>query len=99
MPQRSLSVEASVLLGVFALSDYNDDPRHWKELNSRFNKAKRDIDWTHKMDQRAALFGIKHFGDAISRWKGGQNRRPKRKRRRDRQSYSTDPGSVQLPNY
>ena len=78
----------------YALSDYNDAPRHWKELNSRFNKAKRDIDWTHKMDQRAALFGIKHLGDAISRWKGGQNRRPKRKRRRDRQSYSTDPGSV-----
>ena len=78
----------------YALSDYNDAPRHWKELNSRFNKAKRDIDWTHEMDQRAALFGIKHFGDAISRWKNGQNRRPKRKRRRDRQSYSTDPGSV-----
>ena len=78
----------------YALSDYNDAPRHWKELNSRFNKAKRDIDWTHQMDQRAALFGIKHLGDAISRWKSGQNRRPKKKRRRDRQSYSTDPGSV-----
>ena len=78
----------------YALSDYNDAPRHWKELNSRFNKAKRDIDWTHEMDQRAALFGINHLGDAISRWKDGQNRRPKKKRRRDRQSYSTDPGSV-----
>ena len=78
----------------YALSDYNDEPRHWKALNSRFNKAKLDIDWTREMDQRAALFGIKHLGDAISRWKSGQNRRPKKKRRRDRQSYSTDPGSV-----
>ena len=80
----------------YALSDYNDESRHWKELNSRFNKAKRDIDWTRKMDQRAALFGIKHLGDAISRWKSGQNRRPKKKRRRDRQSYSTDPNTVEI---
>ena len=80
----------------YALSDYNNEPRHWKELNKRFNIAKRDIDWTRDMDQRAALFGIKHFGDAISRWKGGQNRRPKRKRRRNRQSYSTDPNTVKI---
>ena len=78
----------------YALSDYRDAPRHWKELNNRFNKAKKGIDWTKELDQRAALFGIKHFGDAISRYKSGQNRFPKKKRRRDRQSYSTDPGSV-----
>ena len=56
--------------------------------------TKKEIDWTKELDQRAALFGIKHFGDAISRYKSGQNRFPKKKRRRDRQSYSTDPGSV-----
>ena len=50
-----------------ALSDYNNEPRPWKELNTRFNIAKRAIDWTREMDQRAALFGIKHLGDAISR--------------------------------
>ena len=77
-----------------ALSDYKTEPQHWKELNKRFNIAKRDIDWTRGMDQRAALFGIKNFGDAISRWRKGQNRFPKKKRRRDRQSYSTDPSSV-----
>ena len=80
----------------YALSDYNNEPRHWKELNKRFNIAKRDIDWASRMDQRAALFGIKHLGDAISRWKGGQNRRPKKKRRRNRQSYSTDPNTVKI---
>ena len=79
-----------------ALSDYKNDPQHWKELNKRFNIAKRDIDWTRGMDQRAALFGIKNFGDAISRWRKGQNRFPKKKRRRDRQSYSTDPSSVSI---
>ena len=80
----------------YGLSDYNDEPRHWKELNKRFNIAKRAIDWTRGMDQRAALFGIKNLGDAISRWKSGQNRRPKKKRRRNRQSYSTDPNTVKM---
>ncbi len=78
----------------YAVSDYQDTPRHWKELNNRFNIAKKAIDWTKALEQRAALFGIKHFGDAISRYKSGQNRFPKKKRRRDRQSYSTHPGSV-----
>ena len=36
------------------------------------------------MDQRAAVFGIKNLGDAVSRWRSGQNRFPKRKKRRDR---------------
>ena len=80
----------------YALSDFKDDPRHWKELNKRFNIAKRDIEWAKGMDQRAALFGIKNLGDAISRWQSGQNRFPKKKKRRDRQSYSTDPNSVQI---
>ena len=79
-----------------ALEDYNNEPRPWKELNKRFNIAKRGIDWTGGMDQRAALFGMKNLGDAISRWKSGQNRRPKKKRRRDRQSYSTDPNSIKI---
>ncbi len=78
----------------YALSDYKDTPRHWKELNNRFNIAKKAIDWTKALEQRAALFGIKHFGDAISRYKIGENRFPKKKRRRDRQSYSTDPATT-----
>ena len=80
----------------YALSDFKDSPRHWKELNKRFNIAKRGIEWAGDMDQRAALFGIKHLGDAISRWRSGQNRFPKRKKRRGRQSYSTDPHAVKV---
>ena len=80
----------------YALSDFKDTPRHWKELNKRFNIAKRVIEWTGGMDQRAAVFGIKNLGDAISRWRSGQNGFPKRKKRRDRQSYSTDPNSVNI---
>ena len=79
-----------------ALEDYNNEPRHWKELNKRFNVAKRGLYWAGNMDQRAALFDIKNLGDAISRWKSGQNRRPKKKRRRNRQSYSTDPNTVKV---
>ena len=79
-----------------ALSDFKDESRHWKELNKRFNRVKRDIKWAKDMDQRAASFGIKNLGDAISRWQSGQNRFPKKKKRRDRQSYSTDPTSVRI---
>ena len=80
----------------YALGDSNAQPRHWKELNKRFNLAKLGIEWTGSMDQRAALFGIKHLGDAIRRWQSGQNRRPKQKKRRNRQSYSTDPNTVKV---
>ena len=80
----------------YALSDFKDESRHWKELNKRFNIAKRGIEWAKDMDQRAALFGIKNLGDAISRWRSGQNRFPKKKKRRARQSYSTDPNTVTI---
>ena len=79
-----------------ALSDFKTESGHWKELNKRFNIVKRGIEWAKGMDQRAALFGIKNLGDAISRWRSGQNRFPKKKKRRDRQSYSTDPTSVTI---
>ncbi len=65
----------------YALSDFKDTPQHWKELNKRFNVAKHGIEWTGDMDQRAAVFGIKHLGDAISRWRKGQNSFPKYKKR------------------
>ena len=80
----------------YGLSDFKNEPRHWKELNKRFNIAKRGIEWARGMDQRAALFGIKNLGNAISRWRSGQSRFPKKKKRRDRQSYSTDPNSVTI---
>ena len=78
------------------LSAFKKEPRHWKELNKAFNKAKRDIEWAAGMDQRAAVFGIKNLGDAISRWHSGQNGFPKFKKRGHRQSYSTDPASVSV---
>ena len=56
----------------YALSDFKETPRHWKELNKRFNNTKRDIEWTADMDQRAAVFGIKNLGNAVSRWRSGQ---------------------------
>ena len=80
----------------YALSDFKETPQHWKVLNKRFNAAKRDIEWAGNMDQRAALFGVKCLGDAISRWRRGQNGFPKYKKRSHRQSYSTDPNSVTI---
>ena len=83
----------------YALSVFKESPRHWKEINKLFNTAKRDIEWTGGMDQRAALFGIKHLGDAISRWRSGQNNFPKYKKRNHHQSYSTDPNSVRIEGH
>ena len=80
----------------YALSAFKESPRHWKALNKLFNTAKRDIEWAVDMDQRAALFGIKNLGDAISRWRSGQNNFPKYKKRNHHQSYSTDPSSVRI---
>ena len=80
-----------------ALSDFKTNlSLSWRTLNIRWNQAKRDIEWSGDMDQRAALFGIKHLGDAINRWRKGQNRFPKYKKRRHRQAYSTDPNSVTI---
>ena len=56
----------------YALSEYRKDNNlTWKKLNTRFNSEKYNkYEWAKDQDQRAGLFGIKHFGDAITRWKG-----------------------------
>jgi putative transposase len=80
----------------YALSVFKHEYCHWKELNKKFNIFKRDIEWSRDMDQRAAVFGIKNLGDAISRWRKGQNDFPKYKKRSHGQSYSTDPNTVTI---
>ena len=84
-----------------ALSDFkeglpDDDWRSFIDLNNRFNKRKREFDWTKGMDQRAALYAIKNLSEGIKRWKDKLNRFPKFKKRGSRQSYTTDEQSVKV---
>ena len=84
-----------------ALADFKaeldaDNSRTFIDLNNRFNKAKKDIDWTKGLDQRAALYGIKNLSEGIKRWKDKLNGFPKFKKRGSRQSYTTDEQSVKV---
>ena len=77
-----------------ALSDFKagldtDAFRSFIDLNNRFNKRKKEYDWTSAQDQCAALHGVRNLSDAVSRWKQGQNRFPKFKKK-GRQSYTVE---------
>ncbi len=85
----------------FALSDFKDglangEWRSWKTLNTRFNARKDEFDWCRANDQRAGLFGIAAVWDAVDRWRSGQNRFPKHKRRNARQSDTTNNDSLRV---
>ena len=86
----------------YALSDFKDGlskDEWWSriELNNRFNAVKYDeFDWCETLDQRAAAYGIMNLGDAIKRWKSGQNNFPKYKKRSHRQSYTVEGAKVKV---
>ena len=78
-----------------ALSDFKaglDDGsfRSFIDLNNRFNRRKKEYDWTSAQDQRAALYGVRNLSDAVKRWQQGQNRFPKFKKQGCRQSYTVE---------
>ena len=84
-----------------ALADFKDglkadDFRSFIDLNNRFNQAKKAFDWTKGMDQRAALYAVRHLSEGIQRWKDKLNGFPKFKKRGSRQSYTTDEQSVRV---
>lgn len=64
--------------------------RSFIDLNNRWNQQKKSIDWCGACDQRAAMHGVKNLSDAVKRWKQGQNRFPKFKKRGGRQSYTVE---------
>ena len=86
----------------YALSDFRDglSKDEWRsriELNNRFNAVKYEkFDWCEGCDQRAAVYGIIHLGDAIERWQLGQNQFPKYKKRSHRQSYTVEGAKVKV---
>ena len=86
----------------YALSDFKDglSKEEWHsriELNNRFNAVKHEkFDWCKSLDQRAATYGIINLGDAIKRWKSGQNKFPIYKKRSHRQSYTVEGAKVKV---
>ena len=84
-----------------ALADFKagldaDAWRSFIDLNNRFNKRKREFEWTQGMDQRAALYAIRNLSEGVKRWKDKLNGFPKFKKRGSRQSYTTDEESVRV---
>ena len=65
-------------------------------LNNHFNTSKKDVDWTQAQDQRAALYGILHLGNATKNWVDKRSGFPKFKNRGSRQSWTTDEQSVRV---
>ena len=82
-----------------ALADFKDglDNNEWRshfDLRKRFNAIKRETyGWCDELSQHAAKNAIhNNFKDAVARWRSGQNKFPKFKKRAHGQSYQADNG-------
>ena len=82
----------------FALSSFKigletDEWRTYQDIKKEFNAVKRDkFDWCKELSQNASKNAIHNLGDAVTRWKKGQNNFPTYKKRSDRISYQADNG-------
>ena len=82
----------------FALSSFKvgldaEEWRTYQDIKREFNAVKRErFDWCDALSQHASKNAIHNFGDAVQRWKSGQNRFPTYKKRSDRISYQADNG-------
>ncbi len=83
----------------FALSSFkvgldNDEWRTYVDIKREFNTVKYDkFDWCKELSQNASKNAIHNLGDAVTRWKKGQNSFPVYKKRSDRISYQADNGT------
>ena len=86
----------------YGLSDFKDglskdEWRSARTLRQRFNAAKREkFEWCGACDQRAAAYAFENLGDAIKRWKDGENKFPKYKKRSHHQSYTVEGAKVKV---
>ena len=83
----------------FGLSSFkvgldNDEWRTYVDIKREFNAVKYDeFDWCSQLSQNASKNAIHNLGDAVTRWKKGQNSFPVYKKRSDRISYQADNGT------
>ena len=89
----------------FALSSFRagqeqDEWRSHVDIKREFNAVKREkFHWCSVLSQNAAKNAIHNFGDAITRWKSGQNKFPVPKKRSDKISYQADNGAGTVKVY
>ena len=70
-----------------------DEWRTYQDIKKEFNAVKRDkFAWCDELSQNASKNAIHNFGDAVSRWKSGQNCFPIYKNRSGKCSYQADNG-------
>ncbi len=83
----------------FALSAFKAglDADNWQseqDLRKEFNAVKREkFPWSADLSQNASKNAIRDLGDAVTRWKKGQNRFPVYKKRSGKCSYQADNGA------
>ena len=82
----------------FALSSFragldNDEWRSHVDIKRELNAVKYDkFDWCKELSQNASKNAIHNLGDAVTRWKKGQNKFPVYKNRSGKCSYQADNG-------
>ena len=82
----------------FGLSSFKsgldkDEWRSYIDIKREFNAVKHDkFDWCSDLSQNASKNALHNLGDAVSRWKKGQNNFPTYKKRSDKVSYQADNG-------
>lgn len=63
------------------------------DLKRKFNARKREVfEWCDELSQNASKNAMHNFHDAVTRWKNKQNKFPKRKNRKSKDSYQADNG-------
>ena len=83
----------------FGLSSFKagldaDEWRTYQDIQREFNAVKRDkFSWCDELSQNASKHAISNLGDAVTRWKKGQNRFPVYKKRSGKCSYQADNGA------
>ena len=71
-----------------------DEWRTYVDIKREFNAVKYDkFHWCKELSQNASKNAIHNLGDAVTRWKKGQNSFPVYKKRSDRISYQADNGT------
>ena len=77
-----------------------DNYQSEQDLRKAFNAVKREkYPWSANLSQNASKNAIRDLGDAIIRWKKGQNRFPTFKKRSDKCSYQADNGAGTVEIY
>ena len=83
----------------FGLSSFiqgleTDEWRTYVDIKREFNAVKYDkFHWCSQLSQNASKNALHNLGDAVTRWKKGQNSFPVYKKRSDRISYQADNGT------